>query len=213
MSQEVYNLWSIVIQAVGAIISVGVGLVVLWYTVETKRLRLATDQQVKLLRIQGKAAATPFIIPGFRNWHMGGTAFLNAQSPVRFVKPTIQMSLLNATLAPAIDVHAVVRKDGHLYWPVTIRDAIASGERVDFAGELFGPLSIDTLKRTIAQEVGNLPEGIFSAIEEAEGDYLFSVFRNTNAEAFLTGRPLTFPSEGTGVDWPVAALYPSEPHL
>ncbi len=77
------------------------------------------------------------------------------------------MSLLNATLAPAIDVHAVVRKDGHLYYSVTIRDAITSGERVDFSGELFGPLSIETLKRTIAQEIGNLPEGIFSAIEAA----------------------------------------------
>ncbi len=62
VSQEVYNVWSIVVQVVGAIISVGVGLVVLWYTVETKRLRLATDQQVKLLRSQGKAGATPFII-------------------------------------------------------------------------------------------------------------------------------------------------------
>jgi hypothetical protein len=208
MEQHAYNLWSIILQACSVLVSAVVGYIVLHYTREAKRLREATDDQVKLLREQSRAASTPFIIPGFDRWSPGGTQFTAA--PIRAVRGSLSLSLTNATLSPAIDVHAIFRKDNaQYYYSVTIRDVIPPSNPLMIERfEMLGPLSPTDLKGAIKRDFGTVPEALFSEILRPREDYLFALFRNTKAESFLTGRKLTVRSDGAGVDWPVSSLYP-----
>lgn len=156
VEQHAYNLWSIFLQARSVLVSGVVGFIVLCYTRETKRLREAADDQVKLLREQRRAASTPFIIPGFERWSPGGTEFTAA--PIRAVRGSLSLSLTNATLSPAIDVHAIFRKDNaQYYYSVTIRDSIPpSTPLMTERFEMLGPLSPTALKGAIERDFGTV---------------------------------------------------------
>src|ERR1019366_1128487 len=52
MSQESYNLWSIILGAAGLTVSFAVGVVVFWYTRVTEGLRRESQQQTALLQDQ-----------------------------------------------------------------------------------------------------------------------------------------------------------------
>ncbi len=153
MTQDAYNFWSIILQAFSALISFAVAIIVYHYTRATKRLRKATDDQVNLLREQGRAASTPFIIPSFNSWSLGGTQFTKA--PISAVKGFLNVSLTIATPSPAIDIHAIFKEDDQYYYSVTILDAIPpNNPTVTERVELRVPLPPTALKAAIERDFG-----------------------------------------------------------
>ena len=50
VNQAAFNVWSLCISGLSALISLGVGIIVYWYTRETQRLRKATEAQVEQLK-------------------------------------------------------------------------------------------------------------------------------------------------------------------
>lgn len=61
MNQEQYNCWKLVVQSIGVGISAVVAVVVVVYTRETRKLRISTEEQIRLLQAQSKLAVRPFI--------------------------------------------------------------------------------------------------------------------------------------------------------
>src|SRR5258708_25393382 len=95
MSQEAYNLWSLILGGVGSIISLAVGIVVFWYTRETQRLRRQSELQTSVLRDQLSvsqrqadlfaeqilSATRPFVMCEIESFAPGGSEF-RADHPI-----------------------------------------------------------------------------------------------------------------------------------
>ena len=71
-------------QSCGLVVSIGVGLVLWWYTREAQKLRKLTEEQVALLKMQAERSVEPFASPpfrGFRNSSNGKTLCVLIDNP------------------------------------------------------------------------------------------------------------------------------------
>ncbi len=121
MNQAVYNLWSLIIGGIGSVISLAVAIVILWYTVETQRLRRQSEQHTSLLRDQLAVsrrqtdlfaeqvlyATRPFVMCAIESFARGGSEFATGH-PLRAVKAEYCGSLWNPTERFAHDLRVLV---------------------------------------------------------------------------------------------------------
>jgi hypothetical protein len=121
MCQEAYNLWSLIIGALGLLVSAAVAVVVGYYTLETKRLRLQSEQQTSVFRDQlcvsqrqaglfaeqVQFATRPFVMCEFTPFEPGGSMFPPGQPESR-VKVSYRGMLWNPTDRVAHDLRVLV---------------------------------------------------------------------------------------------------------
>jgi hypothetical protein len=200
VSQETYNLWSLIIGGVGSVISLAVGIVVFCYTRETQRLRKQSEQQTSVLRNQlcvsqrqadlfaeqVLSGVRPFVMCEIRSFEPGGSNFPPSH-PIAAVKAKYRGNLWNPTDRVAHDLRVLVhdRSVGY-FWsdePPVLRKV---GESADWLAS--GPIE--------KEEALRLPKTVYGkqriqaqvkVLEQSENqDYVVVFFRDVNGTAYAS---------------------------
>jgi hypothetical protein len=122
MAQDQYNLLSLILGGIGAVISLAVGIVVFWYTRETQRLRMQSEQQTSVLRDQlgvsqrqadlfaeqVRSVVQPFVMCEIASLDVGGGNFQPGH-PMRAVRSVYRGILWNPTDRVAHNLRVLIR--------------------------------------------------------------------------------------------------------
>jgi hypothetical protein len=200
MSQESYNLWSVIIGIAGALISVAVGIVIYWYTRVTDGLRQQSEHQTELIREQLQvsrrqaelfaeqvlSAIRPFVTCEITSFVRGGNEFPPGH-PMRFVNAVYYGNLWNPSDRVAHDLRVLVHEHSTgYYWsnePPVLRKA---GESATWSAS--GPLDEDRALRH--------PENVYGAErihfqrqvleQNRDRDYIAIFFRDVNGNVYAS---------------------------
>jgi len=129
MHQETYNLWSLIVNIFGFVISLGVGIVIFWYTQETQRLRKESECQTVLMQAQlgvsqkqsalfaeqVLSAIRPFVLCEILNFVLGGVDFPPGH-PIRAVKAEYRGNVWNPADRVAHDLRVLVHEHSTGYY-------------------------------------------------------------------------------------------------
>lgn len=209
MSQGLFNLWSIIIGVVGLLISLGVGIVVFWYTRVTEGLRRESQRQTALLQDQlgvsrrqadlfaeqVLSAIRPFVACEIESFAPGGSTFPR-ESPMRAVTAWYRGSLWNPSDRVAHDLRVLVHEHSTgYYWseePPILRKAgepsawSASGPR-DEVSALRCPDDVYGAERTRFHR---------KVLEQhRDHDYVAVFFRDVNGNIYVCFSLISSPLE------------------
>jgi|ERR1035437_111695 hypothetical protein len=209
MSQESYNLWSIILGAAGLTVSFAVGVVVFWYTRVTEGLRRESQQQTALLQDQVAvsqrqadlfaeqvlSAIRPFVACEIETFAPGGSAF-PLGSPMRAVTAWYRGSLWNPSDRVAHDLRVLVHEHSTgYYWseePPVLRKA---GESTDWSAS--GPRDEERALRCPDEVYGAERMRFHRKVLEQhrDHDYVAVFFRDVNGNIYACFSLISNPLE------------------
>jgi len=174
MNQETYNLWYLIAQVV-------IGGVIVWYTVETFKLRKQGREQLDLLHLQFQRSVAPYIFSGFRTREIASFGR--------------SCTVWNPTDRPAHDISVFVFDGIEYFSSLRCIDTLGQtdmGEAEDIPAN--GPLSAEEAFEKLLIDYPDCSSQIVNRLKNRETPYLAVLYRDINGELYLAVRTTTFDS-------------------
>jgi hypothetical protein len=184
MTNETYNVWNIGLQIASALISAIVGWIIYWYARETKRLREATDAQVRLLTLQSARSVMPFAQPGFKSYDI--------DPATRAFCLTVEIQ--NPASASAFYVGIVVFNGSHWQIAAITITWIAAGASIDHSSPYRNAATALELRSILAEDYPALPEGLILCLF-SEVSYVATISLDIHGRPYLVKRRIDLSSE------------------
>jgi hypothetical protein len=207
MSAEIYNLWSLIVNIFGAVIALGVAMVIFWYTRETQRLRKESERQTVLMQAQLRvsqnqsalfaeqvlSAIRPFVLCEISDSVPGGTS-LPLRHPLRAIKTEYRGNVWNPTDRVAHDLRVLIheRSTGY-YW--SDEPPVLKKEGESTAWTASGALDEDRALRLAEAVYGPERMGVQRAVlqQYSDQDYVAVFFRDINGNVYASFSLITNP--------------------
>jgi hypothetical protein len=198
MNQETYNFWGIILQIAGVVVSAGVGGIVWWYTVETRKLRIESEKQVGLfaqeLKIgerqvglftqQLKMSIKPYLIGSIQEYYPGGTRVQN--TAVASVKAGYVCPVANHTDRTAHQVFLLLRNQATGFFFGDFVADVVSRSPLNFRAE--GPCIMDDAEQQVRNVYGIGADALLQRLRLETQDYLAVFFRDIDGDLYVAVR-------------------------
>ena len=164
-------------------------LVVVWYAIETQKLRRQSEGQLKVLRDQFRVALIPYLEVRPSEFQAGGSRLDKA--PVRVLGARYQCIIFNLTDRLAHHVHAMVYDGtGQYYWSEEGAEAIRNQEdKLPTVLSAKGPLSNrEEIVRRVKDVYGQESEELLEHLKRGAKPLLAVFFRDANEGLHLVIR-------------------------
>jgi hypothetical protein len=190
MTSETYNFWNIIIQTFSALVSMAVGGAVLWYTLETHKLRVSTEDQVDLLRAQSARAAMPFAQPTFKEF----AVVRMGDAP----ESGLSLRIENPVAASAFYVGVILMTEGQWHVALETIPLISGGETLTHLTRFRATSNPAELRSLLASDYPDLPEALFLCLLSKE-PYVATVALDRYGREYLVKRRVRLNPENESI--------------
>jgi len=183
--------------------------VVIWYTVETRKYRKASERQLALLREQDRLHRQPALIVGVKRWaeeavasflknqmHMSEEEVRQRVDRARVREPILVCRVLNVLESPPLDVKAILFDAVRQTFILSDQgsDMLPQGQGADYTFTGEGQTRDDLLQR-LQDETGGYAflAGRLSAGEES---FVAVIFKDMAGQEYLYQRPFVIQEGG-----------------
>lgn len=209
MKSETFNIWSIALQSVGTLVSIGVGIVVWWYTKETQKIRQQGQKQIELLTEQVRQGQTQTMVAREQVQHGSQQLRIQSQesrqSRIPYVsafavsrtadKSRYLVKVSNPTEKVAHSLNVLLRTAVGYYWSDNGIDFLVSARDGHELG-VFGPKDWTSIVGKTQAEYGAQFNCYIKDMESVSGNILAVFFRDIEHVLYMSIRQVELDENG-----------------
>ena len=159
------------------------GVVVCWYTIETRRLRKATDAQVRLLTTQAAAAIRPLAQPTFN-----GFGYNEAGYPPT---PVISARVENPVDAVALYVGVLVMINGKWHVATETIPSVLGGAPIYYLTPFKSTSDPAELRSFLEADYPEIPEALLLCLQSRKDSWIATISLDLHGQHYLVKRRIS----------------------
>jgi len=212
MDQTTFNRLSVIAQYASVAVSIGVGLVVWWYTRVTQGIRLQGQRQLELLQaqlhqgerqletlqMQVQLGLAPYLIARVTAYSRGGQTVSGTQTADSRASKTC--NVWNPTNRPAHQVCALVYTGGgNYFWSEEECDVLVDSDVADGAGQGLTARQLptqDDVLHAIQRQYRQDGDRYTDLVRNTAHGFLAVFFRDVNGNLYVAIRQVDFAGHG-----------------